>query len=129
MFRPPGAHDCHCCALSHVTYCHLVAFHIHTFIAGSISSLMYYLGLLRIVLRLKIVPHTLHKIIVPCLGTSALNNIIFLFQALLRTKDNEVQFLKKEISCLQSEVQSLTKVYQHIFLHTALKFIFEFPVF
>lgn len=32
------------------------------------------------------------------------------FQTLLRAKDNEVQYLKKEISCLQNEVQSLTKV-------------------
>lgn len=34
----------------------------------------------------------------------------FVFQTLLRAKDNEVQYLKKEISCLQNEVQSLTKV-------------------
>lgn len=34
----------------------------------------------------------------------------FVFQMLLRAKENEVQYLKKEISCLQSEVQSLTKV-------------------
>lgn len=33
-----------------------------------------------------------------------------MFQTLLRAKENEVQYLKKEISCLQSEVQSLTKV-------------------
>ncbi|CAJ1053496.1 myosin phosphatase Rho-interacting protein-like [Xyrichtys novacula] len=30
-------------------------------------------------------------------------------EVLLRAKDNEVQYLKKEISCLQNEVQSLTK--------------------
>ncbi|KAM7419099.1 hypothetical protein PAMA_016288 [Pampus argenteus] len=30
-------------------------------------------------------------------------------EILLRAKENEVQYLKKEISCLQSEVQSLTK--------------------
>ncbi|XP_062281661.1 TRIO and F-actin-binding protein-like [Scomber scombrus] len=30
-------------------------------------------------------------------------------ETLLRAKENEVQYLKKEISCLQSEVQSLTK--------------------
>ncbi|XP_070684660.1 TRIO and F-actin-binding protein-like [Pempheris klunzingeri] len=30
-------------------------------------------------------------------------------ETLLRAKDNEVQYLKKEISCLQDEVQSLTK--------------------
>ncbi|KAM8878801.1 TRIO and F-actin-binding protein-like isoform 2-T2 [Spinachia spinachia] len=30
-------------------------------------------------------------------------------ETLLRAKDNEVQYLKKEISCLQNEVQSLTK--------------------
>lgn len=35
----------------------------------------------------------------------------FVFQTLLRAKENEVQYLKKEISCLQNEVQSLTKVY------------------
>lgn len=34
----------------------------------------------------------------------------FVFQMLLRAKENEVQYLKKEISCLQGEVQSLTKV-------------------
>lgn len=102
--------------MSHVAYCHLVALHVYTtFITGSIFSLMYYLGLLRIVLRLKIVPHTANKTFIPCLRTTVLNKIIFLFQTLLKTKDNEVQFLKKEISCLQSEVQSLTKVYQHIF--------------
>lgn len=33
-----------------------------------------------------------------------------MFQIQLRAKDNEVQYLKKEISCLQREVQSLTKV-------------------
>lgn len=32
------------------------------------------------------------------------------FQTLLKAKDNEVEYLKKEISCLQNEVQSLTKV-------------------
>ncbi|TMS23554.1 TRIO and F-actin-binding protein [Larimichthys crocea] len=30
-------------------------------------------------------------------------------ETLLRAKDNEVQYLKKEISCLQNEVQALTK--------------------
>ncbi|XP_068452519.1 TRIO and F-actin-binding protein-like [Clinocottus analis] len=30
-------------------------------------------------------------------------------ETLLRAKDNEVQYLKKEVGCLQSEVQSLTK--------------------
>ncbi|XP_042341313.1 TRIO and F-actin-binding protein-like [Plectropomus leopardus] len=30
-------------------------------------------------------------------------------ETLLRAKDNEVEYLKKEISCLQNEVQSLTK--------------------
>lgn len=30
-------------------------------------------------------------------------------ETLLRAKENEVQYLKKEISCLQNEVQSLTK--------------------
>ncbi|XP_054460781.1 TRIO and F-actin-binding protein-like [Anoplopoma fimbria] len=38
-------------------------------------------------------------------------------ETLLRAKDNEVQYLKKEISCLQNEVQSLTKekaaAYEH----------------
>lgn len=38
-FLPPGGHVCHPCALSHVTYCHLVA------CTGSTFSLMYYLGL------------------------------------------------------------------------------------
>lgn len=33
------------------------------------------------------------------------------FQTLLRAKDNEVQYLKQEVGCLQSEVQSLTKVH------------------
>lgn len=60
-------------------------------------------------------------------------NYFFLFQTLLRTKDNEVLILKKEISCLQSEVQSLTKVYHHIFfkytsLYTILKFVLDCPV-
>lgn len=57
----------------------------------------------------------------------------FLFQTLLRTKDNEVLILKNEISCLQSEVQSLTQVCHRIFfkytlLYTILKFILDCPV-
>lgn len=35
----------------------------------------------------------------------------FAFQTLLRARENEVQSLQKEISCLQNEVQFLTKVY------------------
>lgn len=84
----------------------------------------------------------MHKRFVPCLRTSVLNIIIFfLFQTLLRTKDNEVVILKKEISCLQSEVQSLTKVYRTFFqiyfavyysqiyfrLPSALKIYLKFP--
>lgn len=36
--------------------------------------------------------------------------LVMLFQMLLKAKENEVLCLRKEISCLETEVRSLTKV-------------------
>lgn len=60
----------------------------------------------------------------------------FSFQTILRAKDNEVQYLQKEISCLQNEVQSLTKVrfmicdlyYLKITLYMLYLYTLDFPV-